>query len=46
LLLKVSSLGQDLKGHIDQMDLNPIIVREDKAVVVDAKLIWKTGTME
>lgn len=44
LLLKVSSLGQDLRGHIDQMDLNPIIVREDKAVVVDAKLIWKERT--
>lgn len=43
LLLKVSGLGWDLKGHIDQMDLNPIIVREDKAVVVDAKLIWKKG---
>ena len=41
LLLKVSSLGQDLSGEIEQMDLNPIIVREDKAVVVDAKLIWK-----
>lgn len=43
LLLKVSSLGRDLKGHIDQMDLNPIIVREDKAVVVDAKIIWSGG---
>lgn len=41
LLLKVSELGQDLMGHVDQMDLNPVIVREDKAVVVDAKLIWK-----
>ncbi len=44
LLLKVSSFGQDLRGHIDQMDLNPIIVHEDKAVVVDAKLIWRVGT--
>lgn len=43
LLLKVSGLGHDLKGHIDQMDLNPVIVREDGAVVVDAKLIWKEG---
>ncbi len=41
LLLKVSSLGLDLRGNIDQMDLNPVIVREDKAIVVDAKLIWK-----
>jgi len=46
LLLNVSSLGQDLKGQIDQMDLNPIIVREDKAVVVDAKIIWKAGTRD
>jgi acetyltransferase len=43
LLLTVSGLGNELKGQIDQMDLNPIIVREDKAVVVDAKLIWKEG---
>ena len=41
LLLKVSCLGQDLSGYIEQLDLNPIIVREDKAVVVDAKLKWK-----
>lgn len=41
LLLKVSQLGQDLAGLVDQMDLNPVIVREDDAVVVDAKLIWK-----
>ena len=41
LLLKVSQLGQDLAGRVDQMDLNPVIVHEDDAVVVDAKLIWK-----
>ncbi|MCL5961762.1 MAG: acetate--CoA ligase family protein [Chloroflexi bacterium] len=43
LLLKVSSLGQELTGHVDQMDLNPVIVHADGAVVVDAKLIWKRG---
>jgi len=41
LLLRVSGLGQNLAGLIDQMDLNPVIVHEDGAVVVDAKLIWK-----
>ena len=44
LLLNISSLGQELKGYIDQLDLNPIIVREDKVVVVDAKLVWKDKT--
>lgn len=41
LLLKVSDFGEKLRGHIEQMDLNPVILREDKAVIVDAKLIWK-----
>lgn len=44
LLAKVSGLGQDLAGLIDQMDLNPVIVHEDRAVVVDAKLIWKDAS--
>jgi acyl-CoA synthetase (NDP forming) len=39
LLLKVSALGEELSGQIDQMDLNPVIVHRDRAVVVDAKLI-------
>jgi len=41
MLLKVSQLGEDLRQNIDQMDLNPVFVREKDAVVVDAKLILK-----
>ena len=41
VLLRVSRLGRDLNGLLDQMDLNPVIVHEDRAVVVDAKLAWK-----
>lgn len=41
VLLRVSRLGRDLSGLLDQMDLNPVIVHEDGAVVVDAKLVWK-----
>jgi hypothetical protein len=39
MLLKVSSFGNDHYEDIDQLDLNPVIVRENDAVVVDAKLI-------
>ena len=39
LLLKVSRLVTDMGGKIDQLDLNPVIVREDGAVVVDAKMV-------
>lgn len=45
LLLKVSALGEELAGQIDQMDLNPVIVHEDRAVAVDAKLIWKGASV-
>jgi len=41
LLLKVSKLGLELMDHIDQMDLNPVFLYEDRLVVVDAKLILK-----
>ncbi len=44
LLLKVSQLGEELAGSIDQMDLNPVIVHEDRAVAVDAKLLWRQGS--
>jgi hypothetical protein len=30
-----------LKDIIDQMDLNPVFVRDEDAVVVDAKLILR-----
>jgi len=41
LLLKVSKIGNELKDHIDQMDLNPVFVYKDKICVIDAKLILK-----
>jgi len=41
LLLKVSSIGQELINHIDQMDLNPVFVYDKNLCVVDAKLILK-----
>lgn len=40
LLLKVSHLGELYKDDILQMDLNPVIVQPDQAVVVDAKIMW------
>lgn len=41
LVLKVSELGKGLMGKIDQMDLNPVFVRDEDAVVVDAKLMLR-----
>jgi succinyl-CoA synthetase beta subunit len=41
LLLKVSSIGEELMDRIDQMDLNPVFVYEKDLCVVDAKLILK-----
>jgi acyl-CoA synthetase (NDP forming) len=41
LILKVSQLGEQLIDHVDQMDLNPVFVYEDRVCVVDAKLILK-----
>ena len=41
LLLKVSKIGHELIDHIDQMDLNPVFIYEDKICVIDAKLILK-----
>lgn len=38
VLLGVSRLAQELGEHIEQMDLNPVIVYADRAVVVDAKI--------
>jgi acyl-CoA synthetase (NDP forming) len=39
LLLKVSKIAEDLKQYINQMDLNPVFLRENDVVVVDAKMI-------
>ena len=41
LLLQVSKLGEELIDHVDQMDLNPVFVYENRVCVVDAKLILK-----
>ena len=41
ILMKVSSLGEKYRDRIDQMDLNPVFVKEKGAVVVDAKLLLR-----
>lgn len=41
LLLKVSTIGQELIEYVDQMDLNPVFVYDKDICVVDAKLILK-----
>ncbi len=41
ILLKVSALGEKNSDRIDQMDLNPVFVREKGATVVDAKLLLR-----
>ncbi len=41
ILLKVSALGEKYADKIDQMDLNPVFVKEKGAVVVDAKLLLR-----
>ena len=41
ILLKLSKLGEDFAEHMSQMDLNPIILRENDAVIVDAKMILR-----
>ena len=41
LVLKVSKLGEELIDLVDQMDLNPVFVYENRICVVDAKLILK-----
>jgi acyl-CoA synthetase (NDP forming) len=41
LVLNVSKLGEELIDHLDEMDLNPVLVYEKSICVVDAKLILK-----
>lgn len=43
LLVKVSSLGNEFGDHINQLDLNPVFVRESDYVVVDAKLMLESS---
>ena len=41
LLMKVSALGEKYRDRLDQMDLNPVFVKEKGVVVVDAKMLLK-----
>jgi acetyl-CoA synthetase (ADP-forming) len=41
ILMKVSALGEKYTDKVDQMDLNPVFVKERGAVVVDAKLLLR-----
>jgi acyl-CoA synthetase (NDP forming) len=41
VVFRVSQLGEELIEYVDQMDLNPVFVYEDRICVVDAKLILK-----
>jgi acetyl-CoA synthetase (ADP-forming) len=41
IIIKTAKLGEDHQDRIDQMDLNPVFIRENDAVVVDAKLVVK-----
>ena len=41
ILLKLSALGKDFGEHLSQMDLNPVLLREKDAVVLDAKMILR-----
>ena len=41
ILMKVSALGVRYMDKVDQMDLNPVFVKERGAVVVDAKLLLR-----
>ena len=41
LLMKVSALGVKYMDKLDQMDLNPVFVKEKGVVVVDAKMLLK-----
>jgi acetyl-CoA synthetase (ADP-forming) len=41
IITKTAKLGEELQDKIDQMDLNPVFIRENDAIVVDAKMIVK-----
>ena len=41
LLMKVSALGEKYMDRLDQMDLNPVFVKEKGVVVVDAKMLLR-----
>ena len=39
IILKTAKLGQAYQDRIDQMDLNPVFIRDTDASVVDAKMV-------
>ncbi|UCD93228.1 MAG: acetate--CoA ligase family protein [Methanobacteriota archaeon] len=39
LLLNVSKMADDMKDRVEQLDLNPVLAREDGLIVVDAKIV-------
>ncbi|MDH7507971.1 MAG: acetate--CoA ligase family protein [Methanomassiliicoccales archaeon] len=39
LLVKVARFGDEYEEHINQLDLNPVFVREYDTIVIDAKLV-------
>jgi acetyl-CoA synthetase (ADP-forming) len=41
IIIKTAKLGEDHQDRIDQMDLNPVFIRENDAIVVDAKMVVK-----
>jgi len=43
LLLAVSNMAGEMSGRLSQLDLNPIILRENGYVVVDAKMVLRNG---
>ena len=43
LLVKISHFGEFYQDDILQMDLNPVIVQPERAVAVDAKILWTQG---
>lgn len=42
LLLGTSRMGEALEDHINQLDLNPVIVKEKGCVVVDVKVVFES----
>ncbi len=41
LLIKINKLAIDFKDRIDQLDLNPVLIRENDLCVLDAKMITR-----
>ncbi len=43
LLVKIAQFGEFYQDDILQMDLNPVILQAERAVAVDAKILWAQG---